>query len=91
MSAVLDKIAPETVQALVRQASASGLSLNEYLQKLLGLQTRLPEDLSLAGSDDQANDIATFMADLEALAEGTEHLPAPPLTYSRADIYFDHD
>jgi hypothetical protein len=31
------------------------------------------------------------MADLEALAEGTEHVPPSAITYSREDIYFDHD
>ncbi len=94
MRAVLDQIAPETVQVLVQQATASGLSLNEYLQKLLGLKNGQPNDLSLAGFADDTGpvkDLAAFMADMEALAEGTEHLPATPLTYSRADIYFDHD
>ena len=32
-----------------------------------------------------------FDADMEAFAEGTEHLPAYQGTYSREDIYFDHD
>jgi hypothetical protein len=32
-----------------------------------------------------------FEADMQAFAEGTEHLPAYSGTYSRADIYFDHD
>jgi len=31
------------------------------------------------------------MADMEALAEGTEHLPPSTMTYTREDIYFDHD
>lgn len=31
------------------------------------------------------------MADLKALSEGTEHLPPSAITYSREDIYFDHD
>ena len=34
---------------------------------------------------------AEFEADMQAFAEGTEHLPAYSGTYSRADIYFDHD
>jgi hypothetical protein len=32
-----------------------------------------------------------FEADMETFAEGTEQLPAYSGTYSRADIYFDHD
>ncbi len=94
MSAVLEQITPETVRTLVQQAAASGLSLDAYLQKLLGLRNGQPEDLSLAGVAEQpiaAESLAAFRADLEALAEETEHLPATPITYSRADIYFDHD
>jgi hypothetical protein len=84
MNAVLhEPIAPEIVQALIAQATASGLSVNEYLRRLLGLAdgTQLADDESLNA----------FMADLEALAEGTEHLPPSGITYSREDIYFDHD
>jgi hypothetical protein len=78
----------------VQQAAASGLSLDAYLQRLLGLRNGQPEDLSLAAETAQpaaVESLAAFRADLEALAEGTEHLPATPITYSRADIYFDHD
>jgi hypothetical protein len=32
-----------------------------------------------------------FEADMDAFTEGTEHLPAYSGTYSRADIYLDHD
>lgn len=94
MSAVLEQIAPETVRTLVQQAAASGLSLDAYLQKLIGLRNGQSADLSLAGEAAEpasADSLADFRADLEALAEGTEHLPATPITYSRADIYFDHD
>jgi hypothetical protein len=34
---------------------------------------------------------AAFEADMQAFAEGAEHLPPYSGTYSRADIYFDHD
>lgn len=37
MNATLDQIAPEIVQALVAQATAHGLSVNDYLRQLLGL------------------------------------------------------
>ena len=57
--------------------------INEYLRRLLGL----PDGAQPA--DDESLD--AFMADLEALSEGTEHLPPSAITYSRADIYFDHD
>ena len=79
-------IAPETIQTLVAQAAASGLSVDEYLRQLLGIMngTQPAPDMSDESFDG-------FMADLEALAEGTEHLPSAALTYSREDIYFDHD
>lgn len=34
---------------------------------------------------------AQFEADMQSFAEGTEHLPPYSDSYSRADIYFDHD
>lgn len=37
MNATLDQIAPEIVQAIVAQATARGLSVNDYLRQLLGL------------------------------------------------------
>jgi hypothetical protein len=77
------EIAPETIQALIARAAASGLSVNDYLRQLLGINNEAPP--APDGSLDE------FMADLEALAEGTEHLPPSTLTYSREDIYFDHD
>lgn len=94
---VFPQIAPETVGVLVRQAAARGLSPNEYLQQLLRLHQGLRDELSLAADTDEAAPVntperlASFRHDLEALAEGTEHLPAQTHTYSRAEIYFDHD
>ena len=43
-----------------------------------------------APAPDPAND-AKFEADMQALADGTEHLPAYTGNYSRSDIYLDHD
>ncbi|MCI0393157.1 MAG: DUF433 domain-containing protein [Acidobacteria bacterium] len=40
MNAVLEQIAPETIDALVAQATANGLSVNEYLQRLLKLKSK---------------------------------------------------
>ncbi len=85
MNATLqEQITPEIVQALIAQATASGLSVNEYLRRLLGLTNDTDDELADASVD-------AFMADMEALAEGTDHLPPSTITYSREDIYFDHD
>ena len=51
------------------------------------------DDLSLAADPEPVTTtkkLAAFRHDLETLSEGSEQLPAPPLTYSRSDIYFDH-
>lgn len=75
------KISAETAQHLITQAAANGLSVDDYLKYLPGLEnTALPE-----------SDPDEFLADLELLAEGTEHIPSSDLTWSRKDIYFDHD
>jgi hypothetical protein len=88
MNAELQKqIAPEIAQALEAQAAANGLSVNEYLRQLLGLTN------GTQPADGESPDafMEAFMADMESLSEGTEHLPPSTITYSREDIYFDHD
>jgi len=39
-----EQIAPEIVQAIISQASASGLTVNEYLSQLLGLSNGQKEN-----------------------------------------------
>jgi hypothetical protein len=75
------------VQALIAQATATRLSVNEYLRQLLGLTN------GTQPADGESPDtfMEAFIADLESLSEGTEHLPPSAITYSREDIYFDHD
>jgi uncharacterized protein (DUF433 family) len=57
MNAALEQIAPETINALVAQAAASGLSINDYLQRLLGLKSRQTEskDSSFAKIVEEVN------------------------------------
>ena len=83
MNTTLEGITAETAQLLAAQAAASGLTIDEYLRRLLGAIGTAP--VAAQASLDE------FMADMEALAEGTDHLPPTGLTYSREDIYFDHD
>jgi hypothetical protein len=86
-AALQDQIAPEIAQALMAQATANGLSVNEYLSQLLGLtNVALP-----ANGESLDASMEAFMADMESLSEGTEHLAPSTITYSREDIYFDHD
>ena len=78
-----EQIAPELFQAIVAKSTANGLTLNDYLAQLIGYTN---------GANPAENEsLAEFMADMEALAEGTEHLPPSTMTYTREDIYFDHD
>jgi hypothetical protein len=83
MSANIKQIKPETLAILERQAKIFGLSVDEYLRSLL---PKTEKELSLEGD---AND--EFEADMIAFAEGTETLSGYNGTYSREDIYFDHD
>ena len=84
MSADTEQIKPETLAMLERQAKIFGLSTDEYLQSLL---PKIEKELPLAKD---AND--DFEADMLVFAEDTEtHSSGYKATYSREDIYFDHD
>jgi chromosomal replication initiation ATPase DnaA len=69
------KINPETAELLAARASARGLSVEEYLRRLLGVT----EASSMPAT------IEEFMAAMESLAEDVEPLPRE---FSRDDIYF---
>jgi hypothetical protein len=70
------KINPETAELLAAQASARGLSVEEYLLSLLRVNT---EAASMPST------IEEFMAAMESLAEDVDPLPRD---FSREDIYF---
>ena len=83
MDPSLEQLTPETVDRLARKAQAEGLSLDAYLNVLLGL---LNEGMALAEMSE-----AEFEAFIEDFSKGSEHFPALPPDFSRADIYTDHD
>ena len=70
------KIDPETAELLAARASARGLSVEEYLKSLLGVNTE---------ASSMPSTIEEFMAAMESLAEDVEPLPRD---FSREDIYF---
>jgi hypothetical protein len=72
--------------ALRDQAQARGLTLEAYLRAIAEmLQYNVPAAIN-------HGDAQEFDAALQELfAADTRPLPAVPLTYSREDIYFDHD
>ncbi len=69
--------------AIFAEAQSRGLSIDDYLRTLIsnGDGELQEEQMSLTEIDRV----------LDELSEGTEHIPALPLTFSREDIYFDHD
>ncbi len=79
----LEQLRPETIDRLAQNAQAEGLSLDAYLNALLGL---LNEGPALAEMTE-----AEFDAFIEDFSEGSAHFPPLPPDFSRADIYTDHD
>lgn len=75
------EIKSETLAILEKQAKIFGLSIDEYLRSLL---PKTEKELPLSSGDE-------FETDMNAFAEGTENLSNYNGTYSREDIYFDHD
>lgn len=84
MSTTLKTISPETLRLFEEQARDQGISPDQYLRQLL---TANGEELALKPvvTDDE------FERDMSDFAEGTEDLPTYNGTYSREDIYLDHN
>lgn len=79
----------EAVRHILEQrAKAHGQDLRSFVESLVLATATQSVDEILEPTP--ASD-AEFEADMQAFAEGTEHLPAYSGTHSRADIYFDHD
>jgi uncharacterized protein (DUF433 family) len=57
MNTVLEQIAPETIDALIAQATANGMSVNDYLQRLLKMKSEETgsEDSSLTEITEEIN------------------------------------
>ena len=79
------EVRPEIADKLAALAKARGVSMDELLLEVLdGLE--LPQDAVTEPS------LEEFERDMDALAEGLEHLPVRyEGTYSREDIYMDHN
>jgi hypothetical protein len=78
-----EQLTSETIDRLAKKAQAEGLSLDAYLNVLLGL---LNEGTALAEMSE-----AEFDAFIEDFSKGSEHLPPLPPDFSRVDVYTDHD
>jgi hypothetical protein len=78
----LEQLTPEIIDRLGQRAQAERLSLDAYLNVLLGF---LNEGTALAEVSE-----AEFEA-FKDFFKGSEHFPPLPPDFSRADIYGDHD
>lgn len=83
MSTTLEKIKPDTLARIEKQSKFLGVSVDEYLRRVL---PREEQELALKPdiSDDE------FEKDMAEFADVSE-LPDYDGSYSREDIYFDHD
>lgn len=73
---------------LEERAKAYGQDVKAFVESLVQTTAIRPVDELPAPAPASE---AEFEADMQAFAEGTDHLPVYSGTYSRADIYFDHD
>lgn len=73
---------------LEERAKANGQDVKTFVEGLvLATATRSVDEIPATAPVSDAE----FEADMQSFAEGTEHLPPYSGTYSRPDIYFDHD
>lgn len=79
------EVRAEIADKLAALARARGVSVDDLLREVLdGMESPHPVAAELS--------LQEFERDLDALAEGLEHLPAGDEgTYSREDIYMDHN
>ena len=82
-----EQIAPEIIQAIIVKATASGLSINEYLAQLIGL-TNASREVIRTEAIPKAP-VEEFMQAMESL--GDENIQPLPLDFSREDIYLPQD
>lgn len=75
--ALTEQITPEVIQALITQAATSGLTVNDYLARLLGVTNGAQPAPQRATVDE-------FITAMESMAED---VPPLPRDFSREDIY----
>ena len=73
----IEGISIEVARVLIDQATAAGVSTDEYLKRLLGLANGQSQDVTLS--------LADFDAAMEEFGEDVTPLPRD---FSREDIYF---
>jgi hypothetical protein len=82
------QLTPGTENALRQKASASGKTLEAFVQELV--QKEACGNVSVAPSLPVLS-LAEFEALLDELADSSSSAGSLPVDFSRADIYADHD
>lgn len=101
MTSVQEQIKPETAALIASLAAANGLSVDDYLHRVLeeiaeahGMDIEAYLKITLAGHTGQPQASVVNMTEIDQwfdkLSEGTEHIAPLPPDFSRADIYDDH-
>ena len=83
MNTTHEQVKPETLAIIEARARLTGLSVDDYLRSLLP-----PDERDMSLRSDAADD--EFEADMITFANDTDETNYNG-TYSRKDIYFDHD
>ncbi len=83
MNSLLE-ITPETVALIESYAKRADMSVEEYLRSLLPSNE---DDLGLSGE----TSVDDFDSDMESFAEASEAVTPYAGSYSREDIYADHN
>ena len=77
------EVQPEIADRLATLAKARGVSVDDLLKEVID---------AFEPPADGKFSLEEFERDMDSLAQGLEHLPINYLgTYSREDIYLDHD
>jgi hypothetical protein len=70
-----EQIAPEIIQAIIAKATASGLSINDYLARLIELADNHEEEILLAEAQKEPRPNPEILAALQRIAERQNRRP----------------
>jgi hypothetical protein len=79
MEPMREQIAPEIVQAIIAQAAARGLSVNDYLRQVLGLKNGESRELASSETSPRNEEM------LDIIRRGRERLKDMPVRGSTED------